>query len=106
MQFLVYGAGAVGSVVGGLLSLNHHDVCLVGRDAHVDAITSGGLRIKSATAEYHAHPNACSSLPTGTTTECVVLGVKSQDIPAAMDMLAPAPHRGNPRGVHPEWCEC
>ena len=90
MQFLVYGAGAVGSVVGGLLSLNHHDVCLVGRDAHVDAITSGGLRIKSATAEYHAHPSACSSLPTGTTTECVVLGVKSQDIPAAMDMLAPA----------------
>jgi len=92
MQFLVYGAGAVGSVLGGLLSLNHHDVCLVGRDAHVDAITSGGLRIKSATAEYHAHPSACSALSAGTTakTGCVVLGVKSQDIPAAMDILAPA----------------
>lgn len=90
MQFLVYGAGAVGSVLGGLLSLNHHDVCLVGRDAHVDAITSGGLRIKSATAEYHAHPSACISLSSQNMAgiECVVLSVKSQDVPAAVDALA------------------
>lgn len=97
MQFLVYGAGAVGSVLGGMLSLNHHDVCLVGRAAHVDAISSDGLRIKSNTAEYHAHPAACTILPeNAASAECVVLGVKSQDIPFAMETLSPAVARTVP----------
>jgi 2-dehydropantoate 2-reductase len=92
MQFLVYGAGAVGSVLGGMLSLNHHDVCLVGRQAHVDAIAADGLRIKSTTAEYQAHPAVSTSIlnEKAAGTECVVLGVKSQDIPSAMDALSSA----------------
>jgi 2-dehydropantoate 2-reductase len=91
MQFLVYGAGAVGSVLGGMLSLNHHDVCLVGRSAHVAAVSSGGLRVRSSTGEYHAHPRACASIPSDTHgTECVVLGVKAQDIPSAMETLGTA----------------
>jgi 2-dehydropantoate 2-reductase len=90
MQFLVYGAGAVGSVLGGMLSLNHHDVCLIGRDAHVGAVTAGGLRIKSTTGEYLAHPSASVALLSDrvSTTECVVLGVKSQDIPGALGELS------------------
>jgi len=90
MQFLVYGAGAVGSVLGGILSLNHHDVCLIGRNALVDAVSADGLRIKSATAEYHAHPAACAALTADRAgaAECVVLGVKSQDVPAAVDALS------------------
>ena len=51
MQFLVYGAGAVGSVLGGMLSVHRHDVCLVARESHAGAIAAGGLRIKSATGE-------------------------------------------------------
>ena len=92
MQFLVYGAGAVGSVLGGLLSLHQHDVCLIGRNAHVDAVAADGLRIKSTTGEYHAHPSASTALSAerAGTAECVVLGVKSQDIPAAVDFLAGA----------------
>jgi len=90
MQFLVYGAGAVGSVLGGMLSLHQHDVCLVGRAAHVEAISAGGLRIKSSTAEYLAHPAASVGIPAerAARAECVVLGVKSQDVPTALDALA------------------
>ncbi len=92
MQFLVYGAGAVGSVLGGMLSLHHHDVCLIGRNEHVDAISSGGLRLKSTTAEYQAHPRAYTTLSPENTAgiECVVLSVKTQDIPGAIDTLASA----------------
>jgi 2-dehydropantoate 2-reductase len=92
MQFLVYGAGAVGSVLGGMLSLNNHEVCLVGREPHVNAIQAEGLCIKSATAEYRAHPAASVNLmpETAARTECVMLGVKSQDLSAALDTLAPA----------------
>jgi 2-dehydropantoate 2-reductase len=92
MQFLVYGAGAVGSVLGGMLSLHHHDVCLVGRDAHVKAIKQDGLRIKSTTAEYLAHPAASARIPADVAdrTTCLVLAVKSQDLAAALDATARA----------------
>ena len=91
MQFLVYGAGAVGSVLGGMLSVHKHDVCLVGRGAHMDAISSGGLRIKSATGEYVAHPTACKTISSdfAANTECVVLTVKSHDLAAALDAVTP-----------------
>jgi 2-dehydropantoate 2-reductase len=92
MQFLVYGAGAVGSVLGGMLSVHRHHVCLVGRDAHVDAIASDGLRIKSATAEYIAHPATSRTITNEVIAgcECVVLAVKSQDFASALDTVVPA----------------
>ena len=98
MQFLVYGAGAVGSVLGGMLSVHRHDVCLVGREAHVGAITAGGLRIKSTTGEYVAHPVACSSLSSDVVdrAECLVLAVKSQDLAAALQAVAPSISRDLP----------
>src|SRR5512139_3626367 len=98
MQFLVYGAGAVGSVLGGMLSVHKHDVCLVGREAHIDAITADGLRIKSTTGEYVAHPAACTSIADAgaTRADCVVLAVKSQDLPLALDAISPVVPRGVP----------
>lgn len=44
MEVLVYGAGALGSLIGGLLS-RAHDVTLVGRDPHMRQIRRDGLRI-------------------------------------------------------------
>lgn len=44
MDVLVYGAGALGSLVGGLLA-RAHDVTLVGRDPHMRTIRRDGLRI-------------------------------------------------------------
>jgi 2-dehydropantoate 2-reductase len=98
MQFLVYGAGAVGSVLGGMLSVHRHEVCLVGRDAHVNAIGAGGLRIKSTTGEYVAHPAASNAITSDVArnAECVVLAVKSQDFPAALDAVAPVIPAGLP----------
>lgn len=92
MQFLVYGAGAVGSVLGGMLSVHRHDVRLVGRGAHVDAIAADGLRIKSATGEYVAHPATSKKFSNDMMTgvECVVLAVKSHDLGDALDTLTPA----------------
>ncbi|MFC5133156.1 MULTISPECIES: ketopantoate reductase family protein [Haloferacaceae] len=44
MEVLVYGAGALGSLVGGLLA-RAHDVTLVGRDPHMRRVREEGLRI-------------------------------------------------------------
>jgi len=47
MRFIMYGAGAVGGVVGGRLSESGHEVILVARGAHHDAIQASGLVVQS-----------------------------------------------------------
>jgi 2-dehydropantoate 2-reductase len=42
---LIAGAGAIGSILGGMLHEAGHDVTLLGRRAHMDAIARTGLRI-------------------------------------------------------------
>ncbi|MCC6765335.1 MAG: ketopantoate reductase family protein [Deltaproteobacteria bacterium] len=46
LRVLVAGAGAVGSVVGGLLACAGHGVTFLGRRAHLDAIAARGLAIE------------------------------------------------------------
>lgn len=44
MKILVFGAGAIGSAFGGFLS-GRHDVTLLGRKPHIDAIRRRGLKV-------------------------------------------------------------
>ena len=48
MRFIIHGAGAVGSLVGGNLAESGEAVVLIGRPDHVAAINDRGLVIKSA----------------------------------------------------------
>jgi len=47
MRFIIHGAGAVGSLVGGKLAESGCEVALVARSAHVEAVRRRGLKIKS-----------------------------------------------------------
>ena len=42
---LIAGAGAIGSILGGMMHEAGHDVTLLGRRSHMDAIARGGLKI-------------------------------------------------------------
>ena len=61
MKILVLGAGGIGSVVGGCLSLKGHDVTLVDPwYEHIAAIADNGLLVKFASGpEYKCAPKAC-----------------------------------------------
>ncbi|MCD6330766.1 MAG: 2-dehydropantoate 2-reductase [Thermoplasmata archaeon] len=48
MKFIVYGAGALGSLFAALLSTKH-DVLLIGRKEHIEAIRKNGLKIEGVT---------------------------------------------------------
>jgi len=50
MDIVVFGAGSLGSLFGGLLA-REHDVTLVGRDEHVEAIETSGLRVTAGFEE-------------------------------------------------------
>lgn len=69
LRIVVAGAGAVGSVVGGLLARAGHDVLLVGRDPHMAAIAQRGLRISGLFGEHVVRPRTATSLEGAGATE-------------------------------------
>lgn len=50
MRICIYGAGAVGGVIAAWLSRAGHDVCVVARGAHLEAIRRDGLRVLDRTS--------------------------------------------------------
>ncbi len=86
-RVLVAGAGAVGSVVGGLLAAAGHAVTLLGRSSHLQAIASDGLAIDGL---WGTHRVRGLALATGIVDldgsfDAILLTVKSYD---TADMLA------------------
>lgn len=81
----MFGAGSLGSLVGGLLA-RAHDVTLVGRDPHVSAVRDGGLRVTGA-VEAHTRPDATTD-GTGLSADLALVTVKAYDTAAAADALA------------------
>ena len=47
MKIAVMGAGAVGCYYGGMLARSGHDVTLIGRAQHVEAVRRGGLLLET-----------------------------------------------------------
>ena len=64
MRIIVFGAGAVGSLIGGRLHQSGADIVLVARPAHANAIGEGGLRIRTAKGTDVVDVPAVSSLAT------------------------------------------
>ncbi len=90
-RFIVFGAGAIGGVAGARLAQSGHDVALVARGAHHDAIAEHGLRIDDPDASAVVHlpvTDDVSTLDPGP-DDVVLLAVKGQDTPTALDALAP-----------------
>lgn len=88
MNILVFGAGAVGSYYGGRLAQAGHQVMLVGRRTHVEAIRAEGLLIDSTIAgKTRVHPQAAESLDAVEPPNLVLLSVKSYDTEAAARSL-------------------
>jgi 2-dehydropantoate 2-reductase len=98
MRFVVYGAGAVGGVIGARLHEHGHDVVLVARGHHLDVIRDSGLRIESPAGAQTlripavAHP---SELELGN-GDVVLVAVKSQDTGEALNALADVAPRSLP----------
>jgi 2-dehydropantoate 2-reductase len=92
VRFIVYGAGAVGGVVGSRLFQQGHDVVLIARGAHYQTIRDQGLRLET--------PDGAATLPIPVVDrpdgvcfgedDLVLLACKSQDTGAALASLAAA----------------
>jgi 2-dehydropantoate 2-reductase len=96
MRYIIIGAGAVGGTIGGRLFESGHEVVLVARGPHLDALRRGGLRL--------ATPDGTSTLPIPAVGQpgelelehgdVLVVTVKTQDAAAVLAEWAWQPVRG------------
>jgi 2-dehydropantoate 2-reductase len=82
MKIAVIGAGAIGSVIGGLLSKAGEDVTLIGRKPHVDAINQNGLILDGESGETVIQVKAAENLDFK--PDLALLTVKAQDVESSV----------------------
>ena len=91
MNIVVMGTGGVGGYFGGLLAKAGHDVTVVARGAHLDALRATGLTVESADApSFTAAVHALDKPGPDTRADLVLVAVKSYDIDDAIEAVAPA----------------
>lgn len=89
MKIAVMGAGSVGCYYGAMLARGGHDVTLIGRATHVDAIRRDGLRFESAFFKGHIAMNATTTPDGVGGADVILLCVKSADTESAARDIAP-----------------
>src|SRR2546428_481239 len=90
MPITIYGAGAIGGITGARLARAGHDVLLVDKaEDHVAAMNARGLTIDSREGSLTVPVRAITPGALGGDLALVLLAVKSQDTPAALEVLAP-----------------
>jgi 2-dehydropantoate 2-reductase len=92
MRFIIYGAGAVGGVIGARLFQSGHDVALIARGAHLAAICDRGLTLLTPDEEATLPIPAFGSPAeiAFTPEDAVLLCMKTNDSREAMDELRAA----------------
>jgi 2-dehydropantoate 2-reductase len=93
MRYVIYGAGAIGGVVGARLHQAGHEVALIARGAHLEMIQRDGLTLTTPAEQVKLRIPAASDprqLGVGAGDDVVLLAVKSQDTVAALESLRAA----------------
>jgi len=87
METVVIGAGAIGSVMGGLLSKAGEDVILIGRKPHVDAINQNGLTLEAPPEKVVIRVKAAENLDFK--PDLALLAAKTHDVESAVRKAQP-----------------
>ncbi|GAB2909500.1 2-dehydropantoate 2-reductase [Paraburkholderia jirisanensis] len=89
MKVAVMGAGAVGCYYGGMLARAGHEVVLIGRAQHVDAIRRAGLRLERHDFDEYLKVQASTEASAAQGAQLVLFCVKSTDTESAGQQLKP-----------------
>jgi 2-dehydropantoate 2-reductase len=90
VRVVIFGAGAIGGVIGARLFQSGHDVTLIARGAHLAEISASGLRLETP-HEIVTLPVPVVESPEALSfdaSDVVILTVKSQDTKNALSHLA------------------
>lgn len=89
MKFAVMGAGAVGCFYGAMLARAGHEVILIGRPQHVEAINRDGLRMETRNFDESVRLPASTEISAAQGADVVLFCVKSTDTASAAEQLKP-----------------
>ncbi|MDR5817938.1 MULTISPECIES: ketopantoate reductase family protein [unclassified Caballeronia] len=89
MKVAVMGAGAVGCYYGGMLARTGHEVVLIARPQHVEAIEREGLRLDTQQFDERVHVAASTHANAVQGAQLVLFCVKSTDTESAARELEP-----------------
>jgi len=91
MRVAIVGAGSIGAVLGGKLAASGHEVVLVARGAHLDALRERGLtlvdHVGTASGTYRL-PASDEPADFGA-RDLVIIGLKAHAIPAMLPRMKP-----------------
>ncbi len=85
-RFVIYGAGGIGSIIGGHLAMQGSNVVLIGRPEHMGAIRQHGLKLITPSGT-HTVPLTTATAPSElrfTSGDVVLTTMKGQNTSAAM----------------------
>ena len=89
MKFCVFGAGAIGGFVGGMVARSEADVSLVARGDHLSSIRKNGLKVITSDDEFTVSvPATDAPLDLGI-QDVVFLAAKAHGLTAAAEALLP-----------------
>ena len=88
MRVAFIGAGAIGSLFGGLLKRGDVDILLIGRQAHMDAIKKNGLSILGV-EEFNVRIEASSNPLDAKDSDLIIITTKAYDTKTALKDILP-----------------
>ena len=89
MKIAVMGAGAVGCYYGGMLARAGHDVVLIGRPQHFEAVECEGLRLETETFDERIRVSASTEGRAVQSAQLVLFCVKSTDTESGAAAIRP-----------------
>ncbi len=89
MKIAIVGAGAIGAFLGAKLALSGEDVYLIARGAHLQAMQTHGVQVKSPEGDFEAHPNATDDYESVGPVDFVFLTVKAHSLTEIAPQIAP-----------------
>jgi 2-dehydropantoate 2-reductase len=89
MKICIFGAGAIGGLLGARLELAGEDVTLIARGAHLQAMRERGLRLRSGGEEHSARPHCTDDPREAGAQDYVIVTLKSHSAPRVVDAMQP-----------------
>ena len=89
MKICIYGAGAIGGLLGAELALAGSDVSLIARGPHLDAIKRDGLELVRNGKSRVAHPVATDNPAELGQQDYVIITLKAHSVPGVVDDMQP-----------------
>jgi 2-dehydropantoate 2-reductase len=91
MKIMIMGSGGVGSYYGGLLAKQGNDVTFIARGAHLQALRTNGLQVKSVHGDFAIIPAQATDSPAEVSAvDLILFCVKTYDTDDAAKAIQPA----------------